>query len=128
MAQTEAVNRLADNVYHGARVKTRPDGIAEARTIEQGEYRHYHISTDGRVTLVAAEPTRSYLIGCVLLCGGVILFLAMFLLLAVLQESEVGWAAGFGGLGFVLGFVGQFLLSPPSSPGEFWVNIGAPQD
>jgi hypothetical protein len=58
----------------------------------------------------------------------------MVLLLVVLQvahirtEGELGWVVALGLVGFVFGFVGQVLLSPPSAPGEHWVNIGAPQD
>ena len=134
IAQKLAANRLAANVYHGARVKTRPDGIAEARTIEKGEKRHYQISQDGRLTLLEAEPTRSYLLGCVLLSTGTVSVFTIFLLVVVLQvahirtESELGWVVAPGLIGFVFGFVGQVLLSPPSAPGEDWRNIGAPED
>ena len=134
VAQRAAAQRLADSVYHGARVKTRTDGIAEARTIEKGTKRRYLIHQDGRVTLVEAVPTRSYLLGCVLLTTGVSFAFAMVLLLVALQVahirtgSELTWVGGLAFFGAALGFVGQVLLSPPSPAGESWVNIGAPRD
>jgi hypothetical protein len=132
VAQRVAAQRLADNVYHGAMVKSRVGGIAEARTIEMGEKRLYLIGQDGQVTLVEAVPTRSYLLGRALLFGGVTLVVTMVLLMIALQighirtDSQLGWAGGLTFFGAVLAFVGQGLLSPSTPDGEHWVNIGAP--
>ena len=66
--------------------------------------------------------------GYALLIGGSVLATAMVVTIIAAQvvHHELHWAMWLVVVGFVLGFVGQTMLSPSSPPGEYWESIGGP--
>ncbi len=128
--QRETAYLLADS-YSGAAVRTRLDGNVDLRTFEHGALRHYRISPDGTATLLEAwDRTWRHPVGYGLLIGGSVLGVAMVVTLVVAPAtdfrtaSELQWAMWLIVVGFVLGFVGQTMLSPSSPPGEHWETGG----
>lgn len=134
LAQLAAVEGLADKSLYGARVKTRPDGLAVVRTIEKRERKLYHVRRDGHVTVVEAEQRLSDAVARVVLFGGVALLFTVAVLVIVLKAADMRVGSELEWTGWLLIpvcaalFVAHVQLQPGSDGDEWWETIGAPRD
>jgi hypothetical protein len=129
-AQAKAALHLADSLI-GARGRTRMDGAAEVRAIDEGEIRSYVVWPDGTVQLVTARPVsgtyRQLEVARAVVASLAIAAIVWLVIAQALNihEELLPFVAGLVGILFVTLFVSEIVMNRELEvPSEQWERIG----
>jgi hypothetical protein len=133
-AQEETALHLSDNLV-GARGRTRADGTAELRTVNEGEVRRYLIHGDGTAKLLEARPTsgtyrRAEVVQTVAARVAIVAVVGVIVTQALNFPEEIVHAAvALVCLSLLALFVGEIVMNREIEvPGEQWRLIGGADD